>query len=56
MDFNLVSNMIVAKDVSSPAGAKRKFTKLDDIHYYSLAPSPIRVRFFVIARYNTGLK
>lgn len=36
----------VAKVVSSPAGAKRKFTKLDDIHYYSLAPSPIRVRFY----------
>lgn len=29
------------------AGAKRKFTKLDDIHCYSLAPSPIRVRFIV---------
>jgi len=38
--------MIVAKTASPPVGAKRKFTKLDDIHHYSLAPSPIRVRFY----------
>ena len=38
--------MIVTKIVSFPADAKRKFMKLDDIHYYSLAPSPVRVRFY----------
>jgi len=47
---------MVVKVASSPAGAKRKFTKLDDIHYYSLAPSPIRVRFFIVACYNISLK
>jgi hypothetical protein len=34
----------VAKGVLFSAGAKSKFTKLDDIHYYSLAPGPIHVR------------
>ena len=43
--------MIVAKIVSFPAAAKRKFIKLDDIHYYSLAPSPVRVRFHRIMLY-----
>lgn len=37
---------MVANIVPLSSGAKRRFITLDDIHYYSLAPSPVRVRFY----------